>query len=165
MKNLKANEMNGYSPIKAIIDIPDKEYTGYYWMSNSDAPVPVDGKFLPPLIGQNPFIIEANLIAKDEPCSYSIENIDGKYYIGKVDWSEVEKSDLELEVKTYLTHRIAVYKKVNFIQAWIPVTDHECEDMEVLKPAWRIFAGFDTLTQHLNEIIKLKIKKYDQSAL
>lgn len=124
---------------------PGRKYLGYYWMSDEQEPVLVDGNFNPPLSGVNPFIIESNLYAKDD-VSISIEHIDGQYQIGIVKW---ETNDLTIVVEEkYLTHRLQGikggenYGKSIFARAWVPVQDPECEDMEVLQPAWRAFKGF-----------------------
>jgi len=131
----------------------DKEYLGYYRMSdktNSDA---VNGKFNPPPKGNNPFIIEANLIATDGSVSISIDHIDGKYLVGIVNWKETDES-VVLEEQTYLTHRLDNHPKVTFIRAWLPVADPECADgLEVLQPAWRAFVGFDTIPEEIKKLL------------
>jgi len=132
--------MNPYQQISNLSEIPsDKKYSGYYWMSDEREPKLVDGEFNPPLNGNNPFIIEANLYAKDE-ISVSIEHIDGKYLIGIVDWNLVDETTI-LESQTYLGRGLKE-KSVCLAHAWIPVIDPECARMEVLQPAWRAFKGF-----------------------
>lgn len=132
-----------------------RKYLGYYWMSDQQVPVLVDGDFNPPLIGVNTFIIEANLYAKDD-ISISIEHVDGQYQIGIVKWDS-DDSTIVVEEK-YLTHRLKEikgaenYGKSIFARAWVPVQDPECEGMEVLQPAWRAFKGFVKVITRNQEI-------------
>lgn len=124
----------------------DKDFTGYYWLSDQTAPEVVEGKFTLPETGKNPFIEEANIYAKDGSVSISIEHNDGRYLIGIVEWNLT--SGIELEETEYLTHRLKGdtvsidYSQAKLVRAWIPIRDPECEDMEVLQPAWRAFKGF-----------------------
>ena len=135
--------MKAFQLINNLKDIPDKEYTGYYWMSDEDYPRLVSKeKFNPDLKGNNPFIIEGNLFADDGSYSVSIEHIDGKYLIGIVDWGEINGQAVVLEDETYLAHKAEGFSKVRFKRAWVPAADPECEGMEVLQPAWRAFTGF-----------------------
>lgn len=135
---IQKNNLDGYL---------DKEYTGYYWMSNEPVPNLVNGKFTLTDIGNNPFVIEANFYAKDGSISVSLDHIDGKYLIGILDWKQVDDT-IVLEEQNYLTHRLTEiegaedYGKARFVRAWIPFEDPECEGMEVLQPAWRAFKGF-----------------------
>lgn len=142
----------------------EKEFIGYYWMSDESIPRLVNGTFTLPAIGNNPFLIEANLFSKDEKISVSIEHNDGRYLIGIVDWEVVKvlKNDnsIELEEQEYLTHRISEIpgvenlEKIILVRAWVLVQDPLCENMEVLQPAWRAFKGFkeeNTKSENLNK--------------
>ena len=144
-------KMKYYTQTNNLDNYSDKEFTGYYWMSDDHAPIQVDGKFALPEIGKNPFIIEANLCADDGSVSISIEHIDGQYLVGIVKWEDV--GDVVLEKQTYLSHRLKDKPKVEFVRAWIPVADPECEGMEVLQPAWRAFVGFDKIPVEINHLL------------
>jgi CRISPR type III-associated protein (TIGR04423 family) len=122
-------------------EIPKLDYKGYFWMSDSKTPVPVDGEFAPNLSGRNPFIIEANLYSEKGSISISIEHIDGKYLINTVNWKDIDES-IELEETDYVTHGLQGNPKARFVRAWVPAQDPECEKIEVLQPAWRAFKGF-----------------------
>ncbi len=124
----------------------DFKYTGYYRMSNEPDPHLITNTFNLPKIGSNPFVIEANLYAKDGSVSISIKHIDGQYIIGIVEWQNVDQSII-LEIQTYLTHGLENIRGAKFKRAWIPAQDPQCAGMEVLQPAWRAFVGFDTSTE------------------
>ena len=136
--------MNAFQLINDLKNIPEKEFTGYYWMSDENKPhLLFKEKFNPDLKGNNPFIIEGNLFAYDGTVSISIEHIDGQYLIGRINWEDIDVG-IVLEEETYLSsHKTEDFKKVKFKRAWIAEADPECEGMEVLKPAWRAFTGFE----------------------
>lgn len=154
-------KMNNYIQTDNLDDYKEKEFTGYCWMSDKTMPQLIDdkNKFTLPAPGENPFVAEANLYAKDGSVSVSIEQNDGLYHIGIVNWNEVVKDEsVVLEEQTYLTHRMENELQAILVRAWIPVKDPLCEYMEVLQPAWRAFAGFGTLPEKIKEIINRKNK-------
>ncbi|MFA8436809.1 MAG: TIGR04423 family type III CRISPR-associated protein [Marinifilaceae bacterium] len=143
-----------YKVIDKLSDIPsDKEFIGYYWMSNQDAPEQVDGKFINPQESSNPqksnnpYIVEGNLYCEEEGVSISIRNTGDEVRITQFNVAEAKaanKEIIQLVPQSYIAHRLPGKKKVCFQQAWIAEPDANCEGMPVLQPAWRAFVGFDT---------------------
>jgi CRISPR type III-associated protein (TIGR04423 family) len=124
--------------IEKLADIPNLNYKGYYWLSDSETPVMVNGKFDSTQIKINPFIIEGMLWDEKTKKSIMISHT-GNYQIFEYDLKEIEG---ELVEKEYMAHRLAGVSKVCFKQLWQDVRDANCEGKEVLKMKAQIFVGF-----------------------
>lgn len=125
--------------MESQLSIPQgKKYQGYYWLSNSDKPVVVDGNFdglsLPS--EENPFIVEAQLYSAELNKSYSIKYIDGRYIVIAFD---VNDEDETLVYKASWD----IKKELIFKCCWRPESDPLCEGMDVLKPSEYYFVGFN----------------------
>ena len=123
-----------------ITEIPEANYQGYIWYSDSDHPKvhtgdKAYGGTLDPKA--NPFIIEGNLWDEANRASISIRYVDGRYYIHRT----VLTSDEVKNYKTFVAHRIEGCTYLRFVQLWEPRTDTMCEGMEVLEPSKLVFIG------------------------
>jgi len=119
-------------------------YEGYLWWSNAQKPIVFCNETLPNWPGEtdNPFIIEGNLVNKENSLSYSIKFVDGEYLAYRFDLKELD--DKEFISKAYLPNRFpSEVKKLCFKEFWRSVSDEFCEDMQVLKPAETVFIGFN----------------------
>ncbi|MDO9578463.1 MAG: TIGR04423 family type III CRISPR-associated protein [Candidatus Cloacimonadales bacterium] len=142
---------NRFMPIDKLSDIPKKKYTGYLWKSNSPTPDVLNASTYDfSNIEENPFIIEGYLYSESENFSISIKQIDGQYFISKIDLAEIDLKNPpkdEITPHCYLSDP-AIFKKNNdfkyikFIEFWEEKEDNLCENMKVLKPAWIAFLGF-----------------------
>lgn len=142
---------NYYTGLELLSEIPDYNYVGYIWMSNSDHPKPIESKNKIPAT-TNPYVVEGNLYCEDKEISISIKNTGEGYIIGQIDLKKANlDKTIELKPQTYISHRLHKSKKVNFKQAWIAEKDEMCEGMKVLQPAWRAFEGFDQAIEHKNK--------------
>ncbi len=142
--------MESIKTYKDLQEIPDLEFEGYVWKSDTRSPkVLRKEKFDFNIISDNPFIQEALLFCEDEEKSIMIRHT-GNYQITEFDLKNLPDS-AELNSKTYFSHRIEGIKKLNFKQLWLPEPDENCaknEDdpndkgMEVLTLKAHIFTGF-----------------------
>lgn len=125
--------------ITSLSEIPDLNYIGYYWLSDSETPVMVNGKkFDSTQIKINPFIIEGMLWDEKAKKSIMITHT-GSYQIFEFDLKEIEGEFVE---KEYMAHRLDGVSKVCFKQLWKAEPDANCNDMKVLKMKAQIFVGF-----------------------
>lgn len=138
--------MSWCEKIKTLKDIPVKEYDGYYWDSDSQAPVRVRAGSLPDQFltgGTNPtnhFILEAHFYCKEDNTSVSIRHVPGSYLIHKYNLSMLDPS--ALTKREMLAHK-ALDGKLIFKEVWLPVADEQCAGLEVLTRQALVFCGFD----------------------
>jgi|GEM_PF-5851664 len=130
--------------IKSIQDIPDYNFTGYYWQSDRDTPKMLNEGVFPKekfQVGGNPFCVEALLYSQSEQVSIHIQHT-GEYLVNGYDLRQVDQ--LEVVPKSYLPHKLDKVEKVLFKQVWEEedlVVNSE-ESMPTLKPSALIFVGF-----------------------
>ena len=126
-----------------LLDIPKNKYTGYVWMSDNPIPKILENEIYNfSEINTNPFIIEANLFAKNENISVNIKHIDGKYFISIIDLNNIPEFS-EIVKKNYLANSVLKpAEKLFFKECWQEIDDELCEKMKVLKPTWTAFVGF-----------------------
>jgi CRISPR type III-associated protein (TIGR04423 family) len=135
MKKIQLSEIDFSTP-----------YSGYYWYSNNHEPIVFEEETLSPeAFTKLPFIVEGYLFSKkDGGVCINIKNIQGEYYLFQVNLKEIDKTNLEkytfLASSDFSKYDI---KKFRAIQYWSPEQDDLCEGMEVLKPTWIAFEGFD----------------------
>jgi len=132
----------------AIKDIPlEENYEGYLWLSNETKPHVYQNEPLEKVMLEsvNPFIIEGNLLDKNNRKSYSIRFIDGNYIVNEFDLKELNEKYSEDSIsKEYIPNRFPEkINKLYFREYWIPKKDEQCKGMEVLKPAMEVFTGFN----------------------
>lgn len=149
--------------IKSLGTIPtDIDFIGYYWMSDADKPVLVDGKISEhknpdekysisnpfSTLSQNPYIVEANLYCEADKLSISIKNTGEGAIVTAIRIPEEIKGGIEFTKQSYIAHRLTGVGKVCFKQAWEAIDDPNCGGMKVLKPTWRAFKKFDYETKN-----------------
>lgn len=122
-----------------LIIPPGSSVQGYFWLSNSERPVIVDGAFsgLSLLDYYNPFVIEAQLYDKATQMSYSIKYVDGQYFVQKIKVTEQIIND----AKSYIS-KWDDNERLLFTTTWLKKQDPLCCNMGVLVPADFIFVGF-----------------------
>ena len=134
-----------------INNIPAGIYEGYYWLSDTDRPVVIDGVFdgltLDP--DENPFVIEAQLFDRKNNVSFSVKYTDGHYYAYRYDLNNIiSDNSEEVKVQKYCSYRMENHPWLYFRQYWREESDSLCDNMPVLQPADMVFVGFkltDTL--------------------
>lgn len=139
--------MNEEKTTIAVSSIPSGNYDGYVWYSNATEPkvllanVRFEGLEL--TVGENPFVIEAQLYAPSEHKSYSIKFADGKYIALCYDLDALQDlKDVEVTAHRYLPNRMKEVEYLHFKEYWHPVADPNCEGMDVLQPREFVFTGF-----------------------
>lgn len=134
------NSITGIRRLNDFSEIPKGNYSGYYWMSDKDAPVQVNGEHNFP-ITLNPFVIEAMLWDENNKRSIMITHT-GRHHIYQYDVEILAKEGI-FEEKQYMPHRLDAIKKVKFLQFWKGQPDPECAGFEVLILMASVFTGFE----------------------
>lgn len=131
---------------KTLQEIPPRDYIGYLWEANQENPIVLPKKDYPiGTWGKKSFLIEAWLFSQAENCAIFVRHT-GQYHITEYNLNQVpEEGELVSKDMAYLSHRL--YKsygitKLRFQQLWLPETDPNCENMEVLQLKALIFNGF-----------------------
>lgn len=124
-----------------ICEVPQGQYTGYYWLSNSEFPVVVSGAFDNSILNNKlPFIVEAGLYNVAENTAVMI------HHNGKANVIFQYNLSLENGVRNqevcYEVQRLERIPAAKFFQIWKEEADALCAGMNVLKPYARVFAGF-----------------------
>lgn len=121
-----------------IISIPAaSSVQGYYWASDAEAPIVIDGNFDGLQLNEstNPFIVEAQLYFTQQKLSYSIRYVDGHYIVMRHEVPE------QIEAKEYIS-KWDNSLKLLFAILWEAEHDPLCCDMPVLKASNQLFVGF-----------------------
>lgn len=118
----------------------DKKYTGYYWLSDSQEPVVLENEPVEQAlfaVGNNPFVIEAQLLSADE--SVAVRYCDGKCIEVITPCSEFADEQAQVYVSLRMGSR-----KLKFVQLWQEDDDADnlCCGMTSLVPGRMVFAGF-----------------------
>ena len=114
------------------------KYTGYYWLSDKQEPECVENGHIEPKLfadGQNPFVIEAQLLSDTE--SVSVRYCDGKYIEVITPCSEFASETAQ----EYISLRLGDHK-LKFVQLWQEDEDNFCCGMKTLIPGRMVFVGF-----------------------
>lgn len=129
-----------------INNIPAGSYEGYYWLSNADKPVVIDGYFngLRLNSDDNPFVIEAQLFDRENNVSFSVKYVDGKYYAYCYNLNDATGDKEEVKVQKYCSNQMSDHPWLYFLQYWRTESDELCDGMDVLQPAEMVFVGFET---------------------
>ena len=120
--------------------IPSGEQVqGYYWVSDSESPVIIDGPFdgMELIASSNPFVIEAQFYIKLTRISYSIKYIDGGYYVQ----AQPVTDEMTVNAKSFIS-KWDERLKLLFSTVWVAEPDPLCCNMDVLMPANCVFVGF-----------------------
>ena len=130
---------DNYKTLASLSDIKG-EFEGYIWMSDETKARIIKGQFVSPK-DINPFIVEGYLYSKSENRSISIRHTDKGYHIGEIDLNNL--SNIQTSEECIKSHRIDSNPALKFKQAWLAQEDPNCAGMEVLKPIWKAFVGFN----------------------
>ena len=106
---------NNFTKLEKLTDIDQISYEGYIWKSDESKPkILNNGTYDFTKIGINPFIVEGFLYSKDENFSISIRQIDGKYYITKIDLKDLNFDSDNLVEHKYLSDATIIKQNRNF---------------------------------------------------
>ena len=123
----------------------DRKYIGYIWMSDAPLKNKLNDEELPSwddIHENNNFIWEANLYEKDK-LSLSIKQVNNQWLVSEINWEiTLEENQGELIENVYLSTGLKGEKNILVKEAWLIEKDEYCCNMEVLKPAWKAFCGF-----------------------
>ena len=118
-------------------------FTGYYWLSDQQKPVQLSEQIFDiQLLEYQPYVVEGRLYSKENDLSIHIHFIDGKYDIFQMNWRD-KPTEWETINSTYLAHDLDKVNEIKVTEVWIPANDPNCENMEVLQPAFLGFKGFN----------------------
>jgi CRISPR type III-associated protein (TIGR04423 family) len=118
-------------------------FTGYYWLSDQQKPVQLSEQIFDiQLLEYQPYVVEGRLYSKENDLSIHIHFIDGKYDIFQMNWRE-KPTEWETINSTFLAHDLDKVNEIKVTEVWIPANDPNCENMEVLQPAFLGFKGFN----------------------
>ncbi|MCH7402135.1 TIGR04423 family type III CRISPR-associated protein [Belliella kenyensis] len=129
----------------------NKSYSGYLWYSDESKPKIFNSDILQSsMLTTLPFILEGYLYCPDEGgVCINIKNIDGEYHIHQVNLSDTDQNQLErFSFLASAPFENIGIKKFKAIQYWKAEKDELCDGMEVLKPSWIVFEGFEYTTSH-----------------
>jgi CRISPR type III-associated protein (TIGR04423 family) len=127
--------------LNGIIDIPQLEYIGYLWFSDSHSPTVFNSeiiRFETELI--NPFIIEGWLWNESSMTAIHIQH-SGHYIVRKYNMKEF-MATAECEVIDFLPNRMPGIDRLRFVPLWIEENDEMCQGMPVLQSKGYVFVGF-----------------------
>ena len=118
-------------------------FTGYYWLSDQQKPIQLSEQIFDiQLLEYQPYVVEGRLYSKENDLSIHIHFIDGKYDIFQMNWRD-KPTEWETINSTYLAHDLDKVNEIKVTEVWIPANDPNCENMEVLQPAFLGFKGFN----------------------
>jgi CRISPR type III-associated protein (TIGR04423 family) len=118
----------------SIDTIPQGNYQGYYWMSNSSKPVIQDeGDIDKSIFKELPFVVEANYYSSEADISIQIKSVDGQYLVSEINVKDCEAIE-------YIGHDIGSNYLV--VEAWGEKEDDLLEGMIAKVPVWEAFKGF-----------------------
>lgn len=133
-----------YKKLANISDIPDVPYLGYIWLSDENKPRTVTCLSDIAINKSQSYIVEGELISTDDKISVSLRDAGDGLRIYQYDLESINRLDDNQKSETsLLALRLDKIEKLKFITVWLPEADSECEGMEVLKPAMRVFNGFE----------------------
>lgn len=131
---------NTIAKITDFNTIPDCEYEGYIWYSDSEKPkIFKNEKFNADLLTKLPFVVEGMLYAEKEKISIRIVNIDGAYRIAKM---TLENIPPEYVVDYFAKEVFGKASKIRMYQHWEEKEDVINNNRPVLCPSWSAFIGF-----------------------
>jgi len=117
-----------------------KDYQGYVQFSDREIKKLKD-IFLennPKIEDEEGFVYEAHFYNEKEKKSISIRQINDKWFVSKIDISNIDEKDIQ----EYLTDIEKFNYKVKMAQIWEEENDPLCENMKVKKLKKVVFAGF-----------------------
>lgn len=126
-----------------MIKIEKSIYEGYLWYSDAAEPKVYDQEEFELVIkeDENPFIVEGQLYDTDRMKSISIKFVDGKYIFQTHDVDSLDFNKADVDIKHFMSNRMNG-RKLRFLNYWNEMEDALCDNMKVLVPSKRVFAGF-----------------------
>ena len=126
-----------------MIKIEKSIYEGYMWYSDAKEPQIYDQEEKDWVIkeDENPFIVEGQLYDTENMKSISIKFVDGEYLVQTHDIDSLDFNRANVDIKVFQSNRMNG-RKLRFLQYWNEKEDELCENMKVLVPSKRVFAGF-----------------------
>lgn len=134
--------------LEKVHQIPPGSYQGYVWYSDTRRPEV--------LIGAQPtwsrdqdgqaFVVEALLYDAEAKKSYHVWH-DGELHVLAFDLGAVDESVETVERSFFPSWADAQVSKLKFRQLWLSEKDPLCADMEVLRPKYWVFVGFEIKKQ------------------
>lgn len=137
--------MNTYCrSLKSLEEIPDIAYDGYIWVSDENKPRRISQRTELLSFKDNPFIVEGHLKSADETVSISIKDAGGVKLFHQFDLTAIAAlpADQKTEI-SLLVHRLTEVDKIRLTTVWLPEKDEACDNMDVLRPAMKVFNGFE----------------------
>lgn len=133
--------MKHYIQLDNIAALPNVEYVGYLWYSDSEKPAVLKGERVNFSKDTNtPFIVEGNLISVDGLVSINIKQVGGRQLITQFDVETIKRDErLKFEKLRFTPHKMDGYKEVVFEQIWSLESDPQCCEWESYKPAYQYF--------------------------
>lgn len=134
----------------SLDDIPNGDYEGYFWASNSKEPKKIlDESSLTEMksIHGNPFVMEALLYDRKAEISIHVQHT-GRQQIICYNWKAFDESSLISEHQdkaTFIPQKINGIKCLEFQRIWKKEKDPLCADKDVLKMYALVFTGFKPL--------------------
>ena len=126
-----------------MIKIEKSIYEGYMWYSDAKEPQIYDQEEKEWVIKEDekPFIVEGQLYDTENMKSISIKFVDGEYLVQTHDIDSLDFNRANVDIKVFQSNRMNG-RKLRFLQYWNEKEDELCENMKVLVPSKRVFAGF-----------------------
>lgn len=133
--------MKHYKQLDNIAALPNMEYFGYLWYSDSEKPVVLKGERVSVSKGTNhPFIVEGNLISLNGLVSINIKQVGSRQLITQFDVEIIKKDErLKVEKLMYTPHKLEGYRELVFEQVWALESDSQCCGWESYRPAYQYF--------------------------
>jgi len=137
--------MNSLNQYENLLDIPIRNYEGYYWLADSTIPTIVDGNFgFSQINFGSTFVIEAMLYNSIENISVMIKHT-GQYQIHEFRLNEFSHLAQIEEALIYLPYRFPEnIKEIKFSKIWMEQVDDWCEGWPVKTAKAIIFKGFNS---------------------
>ena len=137
--------MNEYcKQLESLDAIPKVNCEGYIWISDENKPRRVTCTDELLKVKGNPFIVEGHLKSIDNSWSISIQEYGGIQLVYQYDLRAIDALPAEQKTEiSLLVHRFDTASKIKMTLVWLPENDNIGADMEVLKPAIRVFNGFE----------------------
>lgn len=130
-----------YKQHNTLETLPNKEYHGYLWFADCEFPEVIDGFLSGKLMSRNnTFIVEGNLMSKDNLTSVSIKQVGSTQFIMEFNHKDIsEDRALQFNDLTYIPHKLPGFKEIVFRQVWIAESDENCCNWPTYRPRFQYF--------------------------
>ncbi|MEM6801312.1 MAG: TIGR04423 family type III CRISPR-associated protein [Bacteroidota bacterium] len=131
-----------------ITELPKLSFEGYYWLSDSTAPILLNGELLDHSIFSKPlpFVVEGHFFNSQERVSFQVRYIEGKYFVQKLELGRIEAKFLSDKVYYGAFSKQAKDTPLRFsiTTLWHEVQDELLAGMTMLVPKSHFFTGFQS---------------------